>query len=132
MKIIIGIILFCLTLARMSFGETDVAVPDQEQGTSNNPKPSRYNEDNMTDYKNFLWLNFHGMMVVGGCAYILMLFTNWAASDYSAFTFEGVEGNDISFWVKIATSWIACGLYVLSIVRPALIKNPEEEQQQQA
>ncbi len=38
---------------------------------------------NTLSYSRFYWLTFHGIMVIGGIAFLLMLMTNWIALDYA-------------------------------------------------
>ena len=44
-------------------------------------------DDNQSSYDNYQWLTFHGVMVIGGCAYMVMVISNWAAVDYAVYTF---------------------------------------------
>jgi len=72
-------------------------------------------ENNADSYWNFQWLTFHGIMFLGGTAYLVMIISNWGAVDYASFTFADHNQNEIAVWVQCVLGWITGSIYIWSI-----------------
>ena len=65
-------------------------------------------------------------MVIGGCAYLMMLVSNWAAVDYSVYTFgDDFNQNEVSMWVQIVLSWVTGLIYLWTLVAERVLGTGE-------
>ncbi len=98
-KLIFGLLCFIATITNNFFGDDLTNLEQGHKKTENNEIINELDQ-NEESYTNHKWLTFHGIMVIGGCAYLIMIVSNWAAVDYSYYTFgDDSNQNDISLWV---------------------------------
>lgn len=69
------------------------------------------------------WLTFHAVMVLGGCAFLLMIMTNWIAIDYAFYSTESKTAGktyhtETAMWIFAVISWLTAALYCWSIYAP--------------
>lgn len=74
------------------------------------------NEDEKVAYN---WSFFHLMFALA-TLYVMMTLTNWYKPNSSLDT---LNANAASMWVKIISSWMCLGLYVWSLIAPAVFPN---------
>jgi len=67
-------------------------------------------------FNNAPWLNFHGLMVIGGAAFLVMILTNWGAQHYASSVFTDSTANEISKWVKMVASWLTGLIYIWILI----------------
>ncbi|XP_077281363.1 serine incorporator TMS1 isoform X2 [Temnothorax americanus] len=75
--------------------------------------------DNEEEKVAYNWSFFHLMFALA-TLYVMMTLTNWYKPNSSLDT---LNANAASMWVKIISSWMCLGLYVWSLVAPALFPN---------
>ncbi|XP_012227301.1 probable serine incorporator isoform X2 [Linepithema humile] len=75
--------------------------------------------DNEEDKVAYNWSFFHLMFALA-TLYVMMTLTNWYKPNSSL---ETLNANAASMWVKILSSWMCLGLYVWSLVAPAVFPN---------
>jgi len=82
-------------------------------------------EDDETEGTSYNYSFFHLSFALGGM-YVCMLLTNWmtisGVRDESQY---GVDSGYGSVWVKMATSWVAIGLYLWALVAPVILPDRE-------
>lgn len=74
------------------------------------------NEENAIAYN---WSFFHLMFALA-TLYVMMTLTNWYQPHSDLKT---LNANTASVWIKIISSWMCLGLYVWSLVAPAVLRN---------
>jgi len=52
--------------------------------------------------------------------YVMMCLTNWFKPDSDLQT---MNANSAAVWVKIVSSWLCVGLYVWSLIAPAVLED---------
>ncbi|XP_028050923.1 probable serine incorporator isoform X4 [Monomorium pharaonis] len=77
--------------------------------------------DNEEEKVAYNWSFFHLMFALA-TLYVMMTLTNWYKPNSSLDT---LNANAASMWVKIISSWMCLGLYVWSLVAPAIFPNRE-------
>ncbi|XP_029035628.2 probable serine incorporator isoform X6 [Osmia bicornis bicornis] len=87
--------------------------PDSEAG---NEAKVWDNEEESVAYN---WSFFHLMFALA-TLYVMMTLTNWYQPNSDLDTFNS---NTASMWVKIISSWMCLGLYVWSLIAPAVLPN---------
>ncbi|XP_011345417.2 probable serine incorporator isoform X3 [Ooceraea biroi] len=75
--------------------------------------------DNEEEKVAYSWSFFHLMFALA-TLYVMMTLTNWYKPNSSLDT---LNANNASMWVKIISSWMCLGLYVWSLVAPAVFPN---------
>ncbi|XP_071554751.1 probable serine incorporator isoform X1 [Temnothorax nylanderi] len=75
--------------------------------------------DNEEEKVAYNWSFFHLMFALA-TLYVMMTLTNWYKPNS---TLDTLNANAASMWVKIISSWMCLGLYVWSLVAPALFPN---------
>jgi hypothetical protein len=75
--------------------------------------------DNEEEKVSYNWSFFHLMFALA-TLYVMMTLTNWYKPNSSLDT---LNANTASMWVKIISSWMCLGLYVWSLVAPAIFPN---------
>ncbi|XP_011881621.1 PREDICTED: probable serine incorporator isoform X2 [Vollenhovia emeryi] len=75
--------------------------------------------DNEEEKVAYNWSFFHLMFSLA-TLYVMMTLTNWYKPNSSL---ETLNANNASMWVKIISSWMCLGLYVWSLVAPAVFPN---------
>ncbi|KAL6255774.1 hypothetical protein P5V15_013017 [Pogonomyrmex californicus] len=75
--------------------------------------------DNEEEKVAYNWSFFHLMFALA-TLYVMMTLTNWYEPNS---TLETLNANTASMWVKIISSWMCLGLYVWSLVAPAIFRN---------
>ncbi|XP_039303658.1 probable serine incorporator isoform X2 [Solenopsis invicta] len=76
--------------------------------------------DNEEEKVAYNWSFFHLMFALA-TLYVMMTLTNWYKPNVS--NLETLNANTASMWVKIISSWMCLGLYVWSLVAPAIFPN---------
>ncbi|XP_076233714.1 serine incorporator TMS1 isoform X2 [Calliopsis andreniformis] len=74
------------------------------------------NEENLVAYN---WSFFHLMFALA-ILYVMMTLTNWYQPNSDLKT---LNANTASMWVKIISSWMCLGIYVWSVIAPAVLPN---------
>ncbi|XP_017891307.1 probable serine incorporator isoform X2 [Ceratina calcarata] len=96
----------------------DQSLIHNEEGR--NPDSESGNEakvwDNEEDSVAYNWSFFHLMFALA-TLYVMMTLTNWYQPNSNLVT---LNANTASMWVKIISSWMCLGLYVWSLVAPAI------------
>ncbi|CAK9814276.1 Probable serine incorporator [Anthophora quadrimaculata] len=87
--------------------------PDSEAG---NEAKVWDNEENSVAYN---WSFFHLMFALA-TLYVMMTLTNWYQPNSNLDT---LNSNAASMWVKIISSWMCLGLYVWTLIAPAVLTN---------
>ncbi|XP_012139121.1 serine incorporator TMS1 isoform X3 [Megachile rotundata] len=87
--------------------------PDSEAG---NEAKVWDNEEESVAYN---WSFFHLMFALA-TLYVMMTLTNWYKPNSNLDT---LNSNVASMWVKIISSWMCLGLYVWSLIAPAVLTN---------
>ncbi|KAK9294830.1 hypothetical protein QLX08_010691 [Tetragonisca angustula] len=72
--------------------------------------------DNEEDAVAYNWSFFHLMFALA-TLYVMMTLTNWYQPNSNLDT---LNSNNASMWVKIISSWMCLGLYVWSLIAPAV------------
>ena len=67
--------MFIAALANGFFGEQNSVTLNKDL------HPRDQLDDNESSYENFSWLTFHGVMCIGGMAFLIMSISDWAALD---------------------------------------------------
>ncbi|KOX78938.1 putative serine incorporator [Melipona quadrifasciata] len=75
--------------------------------------------DNEEDAVAYNWSFFHLMFALA-TLYVMMTLTNWYQPNSNLDT---LNSNNASMWVKIISSWMCLGLYVWSLIAPAVLPN---------
>lgn len=75
--------------------------------------------DNEEDKVAYNWSFFHLMFALA-TLYVMMTLTNWYRPNSDLKT---LNANTASMWVKIFSSWMCLGLYVWSLIAPAVFPN---------
>ncbi|XP_072755089.1 probable serine incorporator isoform X1 [Anoplolepis gracilipes] len=75
--------------------------------------------DNEEEKVAYNWSFFHLMFALA-TLYVMMTLTNWYKPNSSLDT---LNANAASMWVKIISSWMCLGLYVWSMIAPAVFPN---------
>ncbi|XP_011647791.1 serine incorporator 1 isoform X2 [Pogonomyrmex barbatus] len=75
--------------------------------------------DNEEEKVAYNWSFFHLMFALA-TLYVMMTLTNWYEPNSNLIT---LNANTASMWVKIISSWMCLGLYVWSLVAPAIFPN---------
>lgn len=75
--------------------------------------------DNEEEKVAYNWSFFHLMFALA-TLYVMMTLTNWYKPNS---TLDTLNANSASMWVKIVSSWMCLGLYVWSLVAPAIFQN---------
>lgn len=75
--------------------------------------------DNEEDSVAYNWSFFHLMFALA-TLYVMMTLTNWYQPNSNLDT---LNANTASMWVKIISSWMCLGLYIWSLIAPAVLKN---------
>ncbi|KZC11868.1 Serine incorporator 1 [Dufourea novaeangliae] len=75
--------------------------------------------DNEEDTVAYNWSFFHLMFALA-TLYVMMTLTNWYQPNSNLDT---LNSNTASMWVKIISSWMCLGLYVWSLIAPAVLTN---------
>ncbi|XP_034173792.1 serine incorporator TMS1 isoform X3 [Osmia lignaria lignaria] len=94
-----------------------------DNGEGRNPDSEAGNEakvwDNEEESVAYNWSFFHLMFALA-TLYVMMTLTNWYQPNSDLDTFNS---NTASMWVKIISSWMCLGLYVWSLIAPAVLPN---------
>ncbi|XP_006618653.1 probable serine incorporator isoform X4 [Apis laboriosa] len=75
--------------------------------------------DNEEDSVAYNWSFFHLMFALA-TLYVMMTLTNWYQPNSNLDT---LNANTASMWVKIISSWMCLGLYIWSLIAPAVLRN---------
>ncbi|KAG7202801.1 hypothetical protein KM043_009962 [Ampulex compressa] len=75
--------------------------------------------DNEEEKVAYSWSFFHLMFALA-TLYVMMTLTNWYQPNSDL---EYFNSNNASMWVKIISSWMCMGLYVWSLLAPAVLRN---------
>ncbi|XP_006567799.1 probable serine incorporator isoform X3 [Apis mellifera] len=75
--------------------------------------------DNEEDSVAYNWSFFHLMFALA-TLYVMMTLTNWYQPNSNLDT---LNANTASMWVKIISSWMCLGLYIWSLIAPAVLPN---------
>lgn len=75
--------------------------------------------DNEEDSIAYNWSFFHLMFALA-TLYVMMTLTNWYQPNSNLDT---LNANTASMWVKIISSWMCLGLYIWSLIAPAVLPN---------
>ncbi|XP_029035627.2 probable serine incorporator isoform X5 [Osmia bicornis bicornis] len=101
----------------------NVLVRDNGAVEGRNPDSEAGNEakvwDNEEESVAYNWSFFHLMFALA-TLYVMMTLTNWYQPNSDLDTFNS---NTASMWVKIISSWMCLGLYVWSLIAPAVLPN---------
>ncbi|XP_012139114.1 serine incorporator TMS1 isoform X2 [Megachile rotundata] len=94
-----------------------------DNGEGRNPDSEAGNEakvwDNEEESVAYNWSFFHLMFALA-TLYVMMTLTNWYKPNSNLDT---LNSNVASMWVKIISSWMCLGLYVWSLIAPAVLTN---------
>jgi len=124
---IIGLIIFILCVLYSSIrtasnsqaaklsGSDKLLIKDN--GESNSDPESNKVWDNEEDEVAYSWTLFHVMFALG-TLYVMMTLTNWFQPDSNLDT---LSSNSAAMWVKISSSWICAGLYLWTLIAPAVL-----------
>ncbi|XP_017793609.1 PREDICTED: probable serine incorporator isoform X2 [Habropoda laboriosa] len=101
----------------------DQSLIDHEEGRNPDSEPGNEakvwdNEENTVAYN---WSFFHLMFALA-TLYVMMTLTNWYQPNSNLDT---LNSNAASMWVKIISSWMCLGLYVWTLIAPAVLTNRE-------
>ncbi|XP_012139131.1 serine incorporator TMS1 isoform X6 [Megachile rotundata] len=95
----------------------------KDNGAGRNPDSEAGNEakvwDNEEESVAYNWSFFHLMFALA-TLYVMMTLTNWYKPNSNLDT---LNSNVASMWVKIISSWMCLGLYVWSLIAPAVLTN---------
>lgn len=97
------------------------ALLSKDNGESNSDPESNKVWDNEEDEVAYSWSLFHVMFALA-TLYVMMTLTNWFQPDSDLNTFSS---NSSAMWVKIVSSWICAGLYLWTLVAPAILTERE-------
>ncbi|XP_066603658.1 probable serine incorporator isoform X2 [Prorops nasuta] len=75
--------------------------------------------DNEEDKVAYNWSFFHLMFALA-TLYVMMTLTNWYQPNSNL---SSLNSNAASMWVKIISSWMCLGLYVWSLIAPAVLRD---------
>ncbi|XP_008547378.1 probable serine incorporator isoform X2 [Microplitis demolitor] len=75
--------------------------------------------DNEEDSVAYSWSFFHLMFALA-TLYVMMTLTNWYKPNSTLAT---LNSNPASMWVKIISSWMCLGLYLWSLLAPAVLRD---------
>jgi len=77
--------------------------------------------DNEEDEVAYSWSLFHVMFMLA-TLYVMMTLTNWYSPSATA-DLSSYNNNSAAMWVKMTSSWLACGIYLWSMVAPAVLQD---------
>jgi len=77
--------------------------------------------DNEEEEVAYNWSLFHVMFALA-TLYVMMTLTNWFQPNSDIAT---MSSNSPAMWVKIVSSWICAGLYLWTLIAPAILTDRE-------
>lgn len=75
--------------------------------------------DNEEDEVAYSWSLFHVMFALA-TLYVMMCLTNWYKPDSNL---ETMSANSAAVWVKMISSWLCAGLYIWTLIAPAILSD---------
>jgi len=125
---IIGLVIFILCVLYSSIrtasnsqaaklsGAENILLKDNGEGSNADPEANKV-WDNEEDEVAYSWSLFHAMFALA-TLYIMMTLTQWGnpGSDLAS-----MSSNSAAVWVKIVSSWLCAGLYIWTLVAPAIL-----------
>jgi len=125
---IIGLVVFILCVLYSSIrtasnsqaaklsGSDKILIKDNGESGSSDPEANKV-WDNEEDEVAYSWSLFHLMFALA-TLYVMMCLTNWYKPDSDLGT---MSANSASVWVKIISSWLCAGIYIWTLVAPAVL-----------
>jgi len=99
---------------------TDMVLLSKDEGSGGDVEAgaARDNEEGEVAYS---WSLFHVMFALA-TLYVMMTLTNWysPSGDLSSYS-----SNSAAMWVKIISSWLACAIYLWTLIAPAVLQDRE-------
>lgn len=129
---IIGLVVFILCVLYSSVktssssqaakltGSDAILLKDKGEGGNDDPENNKVWDDEEGEVT-YSWSLFHLMFALA-TLYVMMCLTNWFKPDSDLQT---MNANSAAVWVKIVTSWLCVGIYVWSLVAPAVLSDRE-------
>ncbi|XP_014213525.1 serine incorporator 1 isoform X1 [Copidosoma floridanum] len=77
--------------------------------------------DNEEESLAYNWSFFHFMFALA-TMYVMMTLTNWYQPNEDT-TWKSINANTASMWVKAISAWTCIGLYIWSLIAPAVLTN---------
>jgi len=93
----------------------------KDNGESNSDPEANKVWDNEEEEVAYSWSLFHVMFALA-TLYVMMTLTNWFQPDSDLVT---MNNNSAAMWVKIVSSWICAGLYLWTLIAPAILTDRE-------
>jgi len=127
---IIGLVVFILCVLYSSVktssssqaakltGSDAILLKDKGEGGNDDPENNKVWDDEEGEVT-YSWSLFHLMFALA-TLYVMMCLTNWFKPDSDLQT---MNANSAAVWVKIVTSWLCVGIYVWSLIAPAVLSD---------
>jgi len=93
----------------------------KDNGDTNSDPESNRVWDNEEEEVAYNWSLFHVMFALA-TLYVMMTLTNWFQPNSDIAT---MSSNSPAMWVKIVSSWICAGLYLWTLIAPAILTDRE-------
>jgi len=108
--------------ARLTMASDTLHLTDPESSSVAEGETSGGNSsDNEQDGVHYSWSMFHLMFALA-TLYVMMTLTNWY-SPGNNINIGTISANKSAVWVKIISSWLCFGIYMWTLVAPAILQD---------
>lgn len=107
--------------AKLTLGSSDDVALTEADYNGRDPEGQSSADVNENDTVSYNWSLFHVMFALA-TLYVMMTLTNWYSPGNDV-SIESINNNMSAVWVKIISAWLCFGLYIWTLIAPAVLKD---------